>query len=134
MRHTLLFFLLSLSTCASLIAAGEGFEKAVQPVLAKTCAPCHNDRLASGNLNLAPFAAPASVLAQREGWERILAKIRTGEMPPKGVPRPAEAQTRALIQFVESEFERADRNIKPDPGRVTARRLNRYEYSNTIRD
>ena len=23
---------------------------------------------------------------------------------------------------------------KPDPGRVTARRLNRYEYNNTIRD
>ncbi len=23
---------------------------------------------------------------------------------------------------------------KPDPGRVTARRLNRYEYNNTLRD
>src|SRR6185503_10649065 len=27
-----------------------------------------------------------------------------------------------------------DRNAKPDPGRVTIRRLNRTEYNNTIRD
>ena len=31
-------------------------------------------------------------------------------------------------------FENADKNAKPDPGRVTARRLNRVEYNNTIRD
>jgi hypothetical protein len=40
----------------------------------------------------------------------------------------------AVIQYLQDEFARADRNLKPDPGRVTARRLNRSEYSNTIRD
>ena len=55
-------------------------------------------------------------------------------MPPEGVQRPPEDQIDALIKFVEGEFERADRNLKPDPGRVTARRMNRNEYSNTIRD
>ena len=39
-----------------------------------------------------------------------------------------------LVQYLQGEFEKADRNVKPDPGRVTARRLNRNEYSNTIRD
>src|SRR6185503_16402592 len=53
---------------------------------------------------------------------------------PKGVPRPPDEQMTAMMKFVQSEFEKADRNIKPDPGRVTARRLNRNEYSNTIRD
>jgi len=55
-------------------------------------------------------------------------------MPPKGIPRPPEAQVEALVHYVEGEFEKADRNAKPDPGHVTARRLNRSEYSNTIRD
>ncbi len=55
-------------------------------------------------------------------------------MPPKGIPRPPEAQMAALVGYVEGEFEKADRNVKPDPGHVTARRLNRSEYSNTIRD
>ena len=48
------------------------------------------------------------------------------------MPRPAEMD--AVIQFLQDEFEKADRNLKPDPGRVTARRLNRAEYTNTIRD
>ncbi len=55
-------------------------------------------------------------------------------MPPKGVPRPPEAQMQALVKFVQGEFEKADAAIKPDPGRVTAHRLNRNEYRNTIRD
>ncbi len=77
---------------------------------------------------------PASLNENREGWERIIQKIRSGEMPPKGISKPPPAQTAALIKYVEGEFEKADSKIKPDPGRVTARRLNRNEYSNTIRD
>ena len=54
-------------------------------------------------------------------------------MPPKDVERP-EAHIAALVKFLEAEFERADAIMKPDPGRVTARRLNRAEYTNTVRD
>ncbi|MDX2180076.1 MAG: DUF1592 domain-containing protein [Bryobacteraceae bacterium] len=110
------------------------FEQAVQPVLSKSCAPCHNERMASGGLNLKAFSTPDSIHQYREGWERIVLKIRTGEMPPPGVPRPDPTQAEALMSFVRGEFERADRALKPDPGRVTARRLNRAEYANTIRD
>src|SRR6202035_2452989 len=108
------------------------FETTVTPVLTKTCAPCHNEAFASGGMMIDAFTRPASLTANRDGWEIILQKLRSGEMPPKGVPRPAQLD--AVIQFVQGEFEKADKNIKPDPGRVTARRLNRAEYTNTIRD
>ena len=110
------------------------FDKAVLPLLVKNCVACHNDRLAQGSLNLGAFATPASIHEQRDGWERIMQRIRNGEMPPKGLPKPEAAQVDALVKYVRGEFEKADRNVKPDPGRVTARRLNRAEYSNTIRD
>jgi hypothetical protein len=110
------------------------FDQAVRPVLAKTCITCHNERLASGNLNIARYLAPESIAADRAEWEKILRKLRSGEMPPKGVPRPPEAQIGALVRYVEDQFDQADRAVKPDPGRVTARRLNRNEYTNTIRD
>ncbi|MGA2741276.1 MAG: DUF1592 domain-containing protein [Bryobacteraceae bacterium] len=106
----------------------------MKPVLSKTCALCHNDKLSSGGLNVKLLMSQDSIAAYRDGWETILDKLRGGEMPPKGIPRPPEAQMEALIHYVEGEFEKADRNIKPDPGHVTARRLNRSEYSNTIRD
>src|SRR4051794_3738733 len=108
------------------------FEKTVQPVLNKTCFPCHNEQVASGALNIAGFAKAGSLSSDRAGWDRILDKLKSGEMPPPGVKRPAEMDQ--VISFLQNEFEKADRNLKPDPGRVTARRLNRSEYSNTIRD
>ena len=114
--------------------AGADFDSAVKPVLSNTCTLCHNDKLSSGGLNVKLLLAPDSIANYRDGWETILDKLRAGEMPPKGIPRPPEAQMQALIHYVEGEFERADRSVQPDPGHVTARRLNRSEYSNTIRD
>ncbi len=114
-------------------AGAPTFDTAVRPILANTCAGCHNERLASGGLNLKPFQVPES-LANRDQWEDILQKLRGAEMPPKGIPRPSQADIDALVGFVQGEFEKADRAVKPDPGRVVARRLNRNEYTNTIRD
>jgi mono/diheme cytochrome c family protein len=110
------------------------FEQKVTPLFSESCTVCHNAQLASGSLNLAPFTAPGSLVDKREEWEQIVHKLRTGEMPPRGIPRPPQERIDALVLFVQNQFEKADSKVKPDPGRVTARRLNRNEYSNTIRD
>src|SRR5436190_21472447 len=126
---------LALVVCAGgLLSAAETptFEKTVQPILTKTCSVCHNEQMASGNLNIAAFTKPSSILEMRTDWERILDKLRAGDMPPRGIPKPVGLD--ALIQYVQGEFDKADRNLTPDPGRVTARRLNRAEYTNTIHD
>src|SRR5450631_1821581 len=99
--------LLALSLSCALMAADSstaGFDKTVQPLISKSCAPCHNDRLASGGLNLNAFSTANSVLEQREGWDVILQKIRTGEMPPKGMPRPPAAQIDAFNRFFQDQF------------------------------
>jgi hypothetical protein len=111
-----------------------GFDAKVRPVLKNTCSACHSASLASGGVNLVPYMEAATLLEDRPSWEKILQKIELGEMPPKGVPGPPPAQMAALIAFVHGEFDKADASIKPDPGRVTARRLNRNEYRDTIRD
>jgi hypothetical protein len=115
-------------------AGTAGFETAVRPLLTKTCTPCHNSQVASGGLDVGAFSSPGTLIDHREGWERILQKVRSGEMPPKGIPRPPMDQVEAFTKYLSGEFSRADRNVKPDPGRVTAHRLNRNEYTNTIRD
>ena len=112
---------------------GATFETAVSPLLKNTCADCHNSQSASGGFDATKFLAPASLVDQREGWETILRMIRAGEMPPTGVPRP-QAEIDTLVKYVQGELDKANRNVKPDPGRVTAHRLNRNEYANTIRD
>ncbi|MFL6212400.1 MAG: DUF1592 domain-containing protein [Blastocatellia bacterium] len=110
------------------------FAQTVQPFLEANCTTCHNADLRSGGLNLDAFKAAASITQERERWEKVLHKLRTGEMPPKGMPRPDKTEVEKVCAFIESEFSRADHLAAPDPGRVTARRLNRNEYNNTVRD
>jgi uncharacterized protein DUF1592/uncharacterized protein DUF1588/uncharacterized protein DUF1587/uncharacterized protein DUF1585/uncharacterized protein DUF1595/cytochrome c len=110
------------------------FDNSIQPFFADTCYSCHNSNLKSGGLDLESLNTPESILEKRETWEHVLLKLQTGEMPPKGVPRPDQAAVHAVIRWLENQFARADRLAKPDPGRVTARRLNRAEYNNTVRD
>ncbi len=112
----------------------DGFDKSVQPFFSENCYQCHDARLKTSNLNLEAYQTADSITQDRERWERILYKLRAGLMPPKAVPRPDQAEVNAVIQWIEQEFEAADRLIKPDPGRVTAHRLNRTEYNNTVRD
>ncbi|MES1257052.1 MAG: DUF1592 domain-containing protein [Acidobacteriota bacterium] len=125
---------LGLGASAGASAAVTPFDAAVRPLLTQTCAGCHNDKLSSGNLNVAPFLDPSSLATKRDGWEVIMKKVRAGEMPPKGIPKPSAEQLDAFLKYVQSEFDLADKTTKIDPGRVTAHRLNRSEYSNTIRD
>lgn len=110
------------------------FNGTVRPFLVKTCYTCHDAKLSSGGLNLESFSPPESVAKNREKWELVLNKLKSGEMPPKGLPRPAEAELKRVEGWLQSEFDRADAALKPAAGRVTARRLNRAEYNNTVRD
>lgn len=115
-------------------AAQDAFAKTLQPFLATHCYGCHSADTKSGGLDLESFQTTASVIQNRVKWEDVLLKIRTGEMPPNGMPRPKQTETQPVIQWLERLFEQEDQKAKPDPGRVTARRLNRSEYANTVRD
>ncbi len=116
------------------IAQGGAFEPTIQAFFAAHCYDCHDAQQNAGNLNLEAYGTTTAVIQQRDQWEQVLQKLRTGEMPPKGMPRPKEAELQMVMRWLEKLFEQADQQAKPDPGRVTARRLNRTEYANTIRD
>ncbi|MFN7934519.1 MAG: DUF1592 domain-containing protein [Bryobacteraceae bacterium] len=120
---------------APLFSADEsGFRKHIQPFLNRHCTMCHNPKAKLGNLDLQRFTSAEKVLAEQDVWDKVAAKITHGEMPPKGRPVPASGETEALRKWLTTEYARYDKRSDHDPGRVTARRLNRFEYNNTIRD
>lgn len=112
----------------------DAFADSVLPVLTNTCAQCHNETLTSGGLSVGNLGTPDSLVEHREVWEKIVRRVEAGEMPPSGITRPPEATLDAFVDTVQSALGGAEGSAPPDPGRVTARRLNRNEYSNTIRD
>src|SRR6185369_7324664 len=119
----------------SLGQSRDEFSKSVSPILTGTCVQCHNDRVATSGFSVMGLIGDGSVVQHREQWEKILKRVEAGQMPPANVvAKPSDAALRAFTSAIRAELDRADAAVKPDPGRVTAHRLNRNEYSNTIRD
>lgn len=109
-------------------------EQAVLGFVEQHCVACHGVSQPAGDLNLANLPSSGAFEERRHDWERVIAKVKTGEMPPVGLPRPDKEESASVVSWLEEEFARQDAAIVPQAGRVTARRLNRNEYNNTIRD
>jgi hypothetical protein len=77
------------SAVAIVTAADASFDTLVAPVLGTSCLQCHNTQMPSGGLDLTPFTAEASLTSLRAEWRKILRRLQAGEMPPKGLSRPA---------------------------------------------
>src|SRR5829696_2850790 len=115
-------------------ASADGFERTLKPFLTRHCIECHGDETHKRDLNFESLTSPATLISHRERWEDVVQKLRDREMPPADEPQPAEHQRQAVAAWLAAELARIDRVTPRDPGRVTARRLNRAEYNNTIRD
>jgi hypothetical protein len=114
--------------------SADGFDSLVRPFVADNCVPCHGYKKQKNGLNLESYESVASLTDDHDRWAEVVRKLRAREMPPEEEPQPAEHQRQAVAGWLARELERIDKTTPPDPGRVTARRLNRSEYNNTVRD
>lgn len=98
----------------------------------KYCVTCHNKRTRQAGLELdaADVDHPSR---DAELWEKVVRKLRTGAMPPVGLPRPDDSTLDGFVTGLEESLDRAATE-SPNPGRPAVHRLNRAEYTNAIRD
>ncbi len=101
-------------------------------VLDRYCVSCHNDRLKTGGLTLEKLDV-GDLRGSGEVLEKVVRKLRTGQMPPQGSRRPDAATLAAFVGTVEAALDHAAA-AAPNPGRIASHRLNRTEYVNVIRD
>ncbi len=105
---------------------------APRSVVNKYCVACHSESLKTAGVVLEGLDF-SKVASNAELLERVLRKVRTGEMPPTGMPRPDAALEKTFTNWVMSALGR-NAAAHPNPGRATILRLNRAEYSNAVRD
>src|SRR5207247_3697047 len=86
---------------------------------------CHNENLKTAGLMLDKIDW-SQVTAHAAMFEKVARKVRSGQMPPAGRPRPDTAMVDAFVTALETVLDKAPTN----PGRVAAHRLNRLEYVN----
>ena len=73
-------------------------------------------------------------LQDQKTWGHVLENLRTREMPPDDEDKqPSLEEREKIMKWIDLIVFAVDPD-RPDPGRVTIRRLNRVEYNNTIRD
>jgi len=98
----------------------------------KYCDTCHFGPKARAGVNLETLDL-ANLDANGATWEKVLRKLRTGQMPPPGALRPDEGTYKSLVTAIVGERDRLA-DLRPTPGRPTLHRLNRAEYGNSVRD
>ena len=116
-------------------AAGEQAPAPAPPareLFDRYCVTCHNERLRTAGLLLDRLDV-SRVHANAETLEKVVRKLRSGQMPPAGRPRPDAETIDAFAGALEAALDQAAA-ADPDPGRVASRRLNRLEYVNAVAD
>ena len=104
----------------------------LRATLERYCLACHDDRTRTAGLTLAGLTL-ADASAQAPVLEKVLRKLRAGEMPPPGRPAPDPGARADLAARLETALDRAAAE-RPDPGAPAVHRLNRAEYRNAVRD
>ena len=104
----------------------------LQATVRRYCLACHNDRTLTAGLSLQHVDA-ARVAEHAPVLEKVFQKLRAGEMPPAGRPRPDAATAAGLVAWLEAALDGAAAE-SPNPGAPAIHRLNRAEYRNAVRD
>jgi len=112
--------------------ADDALKPSAKVVINKYCTTCHNARLKTAGLQLDTVDVE-HVGERADLWEKVARKLRTGEMPPAGLPRPDKATYAGVAAELETKLDAAAL-AKPNPGRVAVHRLNRAEYTAAVRD
>src|ERR1700736_2936289 len=97
-------------TCVSLALAQQPAAPE-KTLLTRYCVSCHSEQAKIGGIvlekvNLDRPGENANLL------EKVLRKVSTGEMPPRGLPRPEPAVAKAFTASLEAALDRAPPRIR----------------------
>ena len=82
------------------------------------CVVCHNEIAAIAGLKLDGLDA-TNPATDAEVWERVIVKLRSGMMPPPGMPRPDATTYHSIASSLEADLDRAWA-ATPNPGRASS--------------
>ena len=106
----------------------------VETFVQNNCVECHDADTKKGGLDLSSLDFDLHNTQTFSHWVTVLDRVSSGEMPPKRKLRPAAADLKRFTNVVNKALFNTDMARVAAEGRAMERRLNRYEYENTLRD
>ena len=98
------------------------------------CLGCHSGEKPKASLDLSRFDSMDKILSEALLWDDILIRLSQGDMPPKEADLPTLNERSEFLNWVESSLQKAACQSGPHAGPAVLRRLNRAEYSASVRD
>ncbi len=118
------------------------FERDIAPLIDFYCVDCHSEKRLRGDLNLERFETQDQAIDSIAVWQRAAKRIVNNEMPPRSREQFTDEERQKVLDWIGSlNVDGADcaqlaseESQQWFPGVVMSRRLNRYEYENTVQD
>ncbi|MEQ8784822.1 MAG: DUF1588 domain-containing protein [Pirellulaceae bacterium] len=108
--QTAFFFALLLSLIATAAAAGETEDEFVAKFVQRHCTNCHGPEVQEGDLRLdSMLAEKATAEVGHATWQSVWRRLRRGDMPPEGEPRPNDAEVDRVLAWLGVQLMRVAR-------------------------
>jgi hypothetical protein len=134
-----IFWIGGLSLLSNLNAFGQTVNRSHESpppehLLKTHCLACHRGTSAQGGFRLEGFLNGKEFASQPDRWKLIVDRVKNHEMPPQKAPMPSLDRREAFVTWAEAELKRAACSAGLQPGPSPIRRLNKQEYSASVRD
>ena len=108
-------------------------KQSLQPFIMSYCVDCHGTDIQEGQVRFdqTEWQIDNNDTAQR--WQDVLDQLNGGDMPPPEAKQPANEDLTAALEQLTKTLLIARRRLTDNGGEIRMRRLNKREYSNTIR-
>ncbi len=119
---------------AGMVANGRAadFETFIKPLLAQQCVKCHGGEEVSAKVDFKQLATAAHLLENPELIKRMIDAIDANDMPPEGEPRLDATSRQRLLNALRAMLR--DAVAAEQDQQVSIRRLNRFQYNNSVKD
>ena len=105
-----------------------------QALFKEHCVKCHNADKQKGKFRVDDLTFLITDVQTAERWQQVLNALNSGDMPPEDEkPLPDQVKT-DFLDDLSNAMVAARKALGDQKGVITMRRLNRREYSNTLRE
>lgn len=115
-------------------ASSCSFAAPLDKFLGEYCIKCHGPEKQKGDRRFDRLTPTIKTPDDALLWQEILDQLNKGEMPPKKEKQPSKTELLAVVDAITQSVADATLRFKGTAAHTVLRRLNSYEYQQTIGD
>lgn len=113
-----------------------GYQEQVEPILSRSCLPCHGPSRTEGRLRVDQLSADLIDGKDTERWREIYNAVSNSAMPPEDASecQLTDEDRERIIDWISDEMAKASRADRNRGEHSSFRRLTKYEFRYSLED